>query len=103
MSILNIFKRHADTQGREGILQASATLYPDKILIGTIDRIKEGFGISSTEITTLPVDADSEVIGSTIRKHLTLTRSGLKIPQDYKQHYKDFLKIAGFKSGRQHH
>jgi len=27
----------------------------------------------------------------------------LKIPQDYKQHYKDFLKIAGFKSGRQHH
>jgi hypothetical protein len=49
MSIFNIFKREKDNQQKDTVLQASATLYPDKILIVTIDRVKEGFGISSTK------------------------------------------------------
>jgi hypothetical protein len=46
MSILAKFKRKkpiADVQ------QANAILYPDKILIETTDRVKEGFGISSAK------------------------------------------------------
>ena len=62
-----------------------------------------GFGISSTNVTILPANADIEVIRSTVRRHLTLTRTGLPIPKDYKQHYSSFLKKVGFKSGKEHH
>ncbi len=90
-------------QPKEIILLAGATLYPDKILIETVDRVKEGFGISSTKITTLPVDADLETLGAIIRQHLNLSQTGLSIPKDYKQHYKEFLTKAGFKNGKEHH
>ena len=103
MSILNIFKRQKDTEQEEIVLQASATLYPDKILIETIDRVKEGFGISSINISRLPVDTDKETLGSIIRHHLNLTRPGLSRPKDYKKHYQDFLDKAGFKNGKEHH
>ena len=103
MSIFNIFKREKNTQQNDTVLQASATLYPDKILIETIDRVKEGFGISSTNISTLPVDTDNNTLGSTLRHHLNLTRTGLTRPKDYKKHYQDFLNKAGFKNGKEHH
>lgn len=103
MSIFNIFKHKKDTQQRDNVLQASATLYPNKIIIETIDRVKEGFGISSTNISTLPVDTDNDTLGSTIRHHLNSTRTGLTIPKDYKKHYQDFLDKAGFKNGKEHH
>jgi CDI immunity protein len=100
MSILNIFKR---PKPKDKILQVSATLYPDKIIIETIDRAKEGFGISSTKISILPVDTESSLLSLTVRKHLNLTEVNLAIPKDYKQHYADFLKLAGFKNGKEHH
>lgn len=103
MSIFNIFKRQKNTQQKNAVLQASATLYPDKILIETIDRVKEGFGISSTNISTLPIDVDNNTLGSTIRHHLNLTRTGLTIPKDYKKYYQNFLDKAGFKNGKEHH
>jgi hypothetical protein len=103
MNLLNIFKRRESTDSGEELLQAGATLYPDRILIETIDRVKEGFGISSTNIATLPIDTDLATLGSTIRRHLTLTKTGLTIPKDYKKHYKDFLDKAGFKNGKEHH
>ena len=103
MSIFNIFRRQKNNQQKEIALQASATLYPDKILIETIDRVKEGFGISSTNISIIPVDTDNETLGSTIRHHLNSTKTGLSIPKDYKKHYQDFLEKAGFKNGKEHH
>ena len=103
MNILSIIKRQKNGHPKETILQASATLYPDKILVETIDRVKEGFGISSTNIAILPVDTDLETLGSTIRHYLSLTKAGLSIPKDYKKHYQDFLDKAGFKNGKEHH
>lgn len=103
MSIFNLFKLQKGIQQDNTILQANATLYPDKILIATTDRVKEGFGISSTNISTLPIDTDSDTLGSTLRHHLNLTRTGLTIPKDYKKHYQDFLDKAGFKNGKEHH
>ena len=103
MNIHNIFRRKKDRRQDESILQASATLYPDKILIESVDRVKEGFGISSTNIATLPVDIDSETLGITIRHYLSLTRQGLPIPTDYKKHYQNYLDKAGFKTGKEHH
>lgn len=82
---------------------ASATLYPDKILVATIDSVKEGFGISSMNISILTVDTDNETLGSAIRQHLNATRIGLAIPKDYKKHYQDFLHKAGFRTGKEHH
>jgi hypothetical protein len=102
MSIFNLFKRQKETPANS-ILQANTTLYPDKILIETTDRVKEGFGISSSNITILPLNTDTEVLGSVVRHHLSLTKAGLPIPEDYKQHYNDFLKKAGFKNGKAHH
>ncbi|HKB43526.1 MAG TPA: hypothetical protein VKC90_04025 [Chitinophagaceae bacterium] len=97
------YLRDMEYQSNQMILQASATLYPDKILIETIDRVKDGFGISSANMTILPVDTDIEILGSTVRRHLGLTKTGLPIPKDYKQHYSDFLRKAGFKNGKDHH
>lgn len=103
MSIFNLFKRQKETWQEDIVLQASATLYPDKILIETIDRAEEGFGISSSNISILPVDTDNNSLGSAIRQHLNATRTGLKRPTDYKKHYQDFLDKAGFKNGKEHH
>src|SRR5690606_15689599 len=95
--------RQKDTQQKDTVLQACATLYPDKILIETIDRVKEGFGISSTNISTLPVDIDNNTLSSTLRHHLNATKTGLTIPRDFKKHYQDFLNKAGFIYGKEHH
>ena len=103
MSILNIFKQRKDTELKDRILQASATLYPDKIIIETIDRLKSGAGISSTKITILPIDTDLSLLGTTVRQHLSLTKENLPTPNDWKQHYADFLKKVGFKNGKEHH
>lgn len=84
-------------------MEASATLYPDKILIGTIDIVKEGFGISSANISILPIDTDNQTLGSTIRYHLNSTKMGLTLPNDYKKFYQNFLDKAGFKNGKEHH
>jgi hypothetical protein len=102
MSLLNLFRRKATTAAVK-VLQASATLYPEKILIETIDRVKDGFGISSPNLTTLPVNASSELIGSKLKHHLSLTKHDLNIPKDYKKHYDDFLRAAGFNNAKQHH
>lgn len=103
MNIFNIFSRKKNTTQEESVLQANATLYPNKILIATIDRVKEGFGISSTNISILSVDIDNLTLGSTIRQHLNSTRNSLTIPKDYKKHYQDFLDKVGFKNGKEHH
>ncbi len=103
MNILNVFKRQEEALQKEIVLQASATLYPEKILIETIDSVKEGSGICSTNISTLFVDIDGETLGSTIRQHLNSTKTALIIPKDYKKHYQDFLNKAGFKNGKEHH
>ena len=99
MSFLNIFKKKIKTR----ILEANATLYPDKILLCTTDRVKDGFGISSLNISLLPVDIDNETLGQKLRYHLSLTRTDLPIPQDYKKAYNEFLTKAGFKNGKEHH
>lgn len=103
MNVINIFKRQNANQQNNTVLQASATLYPDKILIETIDSVKDGFGISSTNISFLPVDTDNNTLGSVLRHHLNSTRTGLATPKDFKRHYQDFLDKAGFKNGKEHH
>ena len=103
MSILNFFNRKKDITKKDLVLQANATLYPDKIIIETVDRVKEGFGISSTIISILPIHTDNETLGSKVRYHLSQTKIGLAIPKDYQQHYKVFLHKVGFKNGKEHH
>jgi CDI immunity protein len=100
MSIFDILKRNKPVAD---IQQANAILYPDKILIYTTDRVKEGFGIDSTKNTTLTIDSESQLIGATLRHHLGLTQINLLIPEDYKKHYAEFLKAAGFKNAKEHH
>jgi hypothetical protein len=102
MSLINVFKRQ-ESNLTSNVLQASATLYPNKNLIDTVDRVKEGFGISSIKITTLSVDTDSQLIGATLKHHLNLTQINLPIPKDYKKHYADFLIAASFKNAKEHH
>ncbi|RZK34284.1 MAG: hypothetical protein EOO61_13860 [Hymenobacter sp.] len=85
------------------ILQAGATLYPDKIIIETLDRVMEGFAISSAKVTVLPIGADVGLLGMTVREHMALTTADLHLPRNHKQHYAEFLKQAGFVSGKEHH
>ena len=105
MNLLKLFKKKEQSNPKlpSTVFEAEATLYSDKILIVTVDKVKEGFGLSSTKLTILPTDAASELIGFTLRKQLALTEHGLSIPKDYKQHYSGFLSAAGFKNAKEHH
>lgn len=103
MNIFKLFKKQIETKKEDFVLQANATLYPDKILIETVDRVKEGFGISSTNISILPVNADNDTLASVLRHHLSLTKMGLTKPKDYEKCYQDYLDKAGFKNGKEHH
>lgn len=73
MGIFNIFIRQNKPIQKDSVLSAGATLYPEKILIETIDTVKEGFGISSTNITLLPINVEAEALGAVVRHHLKLT------------------------------
>jgi len=101
MKILDIFKKGNTTPTR--FLQANATSYPDKILIETTDRVRDGFGISSVKITILAADPDSELLGSTVRHHLKLSEDNLRTPKDLNKNYNEFLSVAGFRNGKEHH
>lgn len=83
--------------------QANATLYPDQILIATEDKTDVGYSIITANITKLPVDATTEMIGQTVREHLLLSKTGVPVPSDFKAMYQDFLNKAGFKNAKAHH
>lgn len=83
--------------------QANATLYPDQILIATEDNTVVGYSITTPNITKLPVDAATEIIGQTVRRHLSLSKTGVPVPTDFKAMYQDFLNAAGLKSAKAHH
>ncbi len=83
--------------------QASATLYPDQIIIATEDKTVVGYSIATSIVTRLPASATAESIGQTVRKHLSLSKCGVPAPSDFKAMYQDFLKAAGFKNAKAHH
>jgi hypothetical protein len=96
-NLVNSIKRFSFTKHLDEILKANAILYPDKIVVETMDTVKEGFSITSSKISILPFDIDTSKLGSTIRHHLNLTEINMTIPKDYKQHYSDYLKQLGLK------
>lgn len=75
-------------------------MYPDKIVIETVNRIKNSYGVISANVTIL-LNADFETLGQTLRKHLDKSRDDLKEKETGE--YKDYLKAAGFKSRHEHH
>jgi hypothetical protein len=95
MGIFSIFIPRKKIQG------AGATLYPDKIVIETVNRIKNSSGVISANVTILSANEDSETLGQTLRKHLYESRDDLKEKETGE--YKDYLKAAGFKNRNEHH
>ena len=83
--------------------QANATLYRDQILIATEDKTVVGYSIATPNITKLPLDTTVESIGQTVRKHLSLSKTDVPAPADFKAMYQDFLNAAGFKNAKAHH
>jgi hypothetical protein len=100
MGIFDIFKIH---QKKPAIKSAGATLYPDKIVIETVDRIKDLYGVSSVNLTVLHSNADSGLLGITLRHHLEQSRDNLKKPKNADDGYKQYLKAAGFKNIKEHY
>jgi hypothetical protein len=95
MRLFNIFK------SREKIRWAGATLYPDKIIIETVDQIKNSYGVSSANVTILNANEDPASLGQTLRRHLDQSRDNLKETETGE--YKDYLKAAGFKNRKEHY
>src|SRR5690242_18579300 len=83
--------------------QANATVYPDQILIATEDKTIVGYSITTPNITKLPIDATTETIGQTVREHLSLSKTDVPVPTDFKAMYQGFLNAAGFKNAKAHH
>ncbi|MBL0741397.1 contact-dependent growth inhibition system immunity protein [Chryseolinea lacunae] len=102
MNILEIFKL-GQKKHKPKVLGAGATLYPDKIVIETVDRIKDSYGIISTYLTILHPDGDSILLGQTLRHHLGQSRDDLKMTKDIDGKYTDYLKKAGFKNRKEHY
>ena len=76
-------------------------MYPDKIVIETVDRIKNSYGVTSSNVTMLKADVDSVTLGQTLRRHLDQSRDNLKTTET--GDYKDYLKAAGFKTRKEHY
>jgi hypothetical protein len=102
MSFLKPFKTKAHA-AQPKIEQAIATLYPEQILIATVDRTVVGYSITTPEISKLPVDAIFESIGQTVKKHLSLSKTEVPAPSDFNTLYQEFLKAAGFENAKAHY
>jgi hypothetical protein len=101
MSFFSIFKRSRSE--RPSILRATATLYQDKIIIESTDTVKDGYGIASENLIVVGFEMDSASLGKVLRHHLLISRDNLDNILDFRQHYKEYLTRAGFKSGKEHH
>jgi hypothetical protein len=101
MGLLDIFRKNKIK--RPIIKGAGATLYPDKIVIETVDRIKDLYGVISTNVTLLDPNVGSDVLARTLRHHLEQSRDDLKQTIDTEGRYKDYLKAVGFKNRKEHH
>lgn len=102
MNLLDLLKKKEQPE-QVKTQQASATLYPEQILIATEDKTVVGYSIATPSFTILPIDATAESIGQTLRKHLSLSKNDVPAPSDFKAMYLDFLKAAGFKNAKAHH
>jgi len=102
MNILEIFKPGQGVR-KPTLLGAGATLYPDKIVIETVDRIKDSYGVISTNLTILDPGAESNLLGQTLKHHLGMSRNDLKMTNDIDGRYAAYLKKAGFKNRKEHH
>jgi len=96
MGLLSIFNTKPKTKG------AGATLYPGKIVLGTVDRIKNSYEVITANVTVLEANVDSETLGKTLRHHLNQSRDNLRA-DDATERYKDYLKAAGFKTRKEHY
>ncbi|HZB13129.1 MAG TPA: contact-dependent growth inhibition system immunity protein [Chryseolinea sp.] len=99
MGLLDIFNKNKIK--RPTIKGAGATLYPDKIVIETVDRIKDLYGVVSTNVTLLDSKVGSDVLGRTLRHHLEQSRDDLKKTIDTEGRYNDYLKAVGFKNRKE--
>lgn len=97
MKLFNIFKRTNESK----IKGAGATLYPNKIVICTINRIKNSYGINSSNVSVLDTNVDSLTLGQILREHLNQSRDNLNASTI--SDYKGFLKAAGFSNQHDHH
>jgi len=102
MNILEIFKL-GQKKHKATVLGAGATLYPDKVVIETVDRIKDSYGVISTNLTILAPNVESNLLGQTLRHHLGQSRGDLKMTKDIDGQYAEYLKKAGFKNRKEHH
>jgi len=100
MELLKIFGRHKITKK-----YSLAILYPDKIVIDTLHKVKAGFNIVSASPTILTIDSENQILGRTVREHLDSTKYDLKNPSqaDFKILQENFLKSYGFKTLKKYH
>ena len=102
MSLLEWFKKK-EQRVQVKTLHASSTLYQQQILIATEDKTVVGYSIATPKITKLLADATAVSIGQSVRKHLSLSKTGVPAPTDFRAMYQDFLNAAGFKNAKAHH
>lgn len=84
---------------------ALVILYPDKIIIDTLDMVKAGFTIMAANPTILATDVTNQTLGKTVRIHLNSTKYGLKNPSqtEFKTLQQSFLKSYGFTTLKKFH
>ncbi|MBK0403713.1 CdiI family contact-dependent growth inhibition immunity protein [Adhaeribacter sp. BT258] len=81
-----------------------ATLYPDKIILATENKVKDGFWIVTDQVSILPTDIDDSDLGEAVRKHLTLSKTDVPNPKgqvEFKQNRDRYKKAIGFRSEKQ--
>jgi hypothetical protein len=83
--------------------QASAILYPDKILIGTVDEAVAGFTIPSIKNTFMQIDVSFEIVGKTIKKHLSLSEWGVPTPASFDNYFDQHLNWLAFNNARDYY
>jgi len=102
MGIFDLFK-NKEISIQPDPKEAMAILYPERMLINTTDRTKDGTRFHSTHISLLPVDVDSARLGAVVRNHLSLSRFGMDRPTDANQLTQAFFRAGRFRNAKEFH
>ena len=75
-----------------------ATLYPDRIIIETRNKKDEYTWYSTDEVSIIPLDANDQIIGEAIHKHMNSSKMQDVSFEEIKQFRDGFKKATGLKT-----
>jgi len=91
-------------KAKDKVRGIGATLYPDKIILATENKVKDGFWIVTEQVSILPTDIDNSELGEAVRNHLALSKTEMPNPKgkaEFKENWDRYKIAVGIKTERE--